>query len=911
MSDFDTLRTLCECCQGVTSATPVEFANRPGLSALAYRAGTHARFKASMLAGLSASPALRDLTTRRDGDLTVALLDGWATVLDVLTFYQERIANEGYLRTAVERRSLLELARAIGYELGPGVAATTYLAFTADDSPGSPTEAVIAVGTRAQSIPGQDELPQSFETAEEITARARWNALEPRRIETQFVQSPIRKLLLAGTGLGLEVSDRLLAVQGDEYEVLRVTKVQEAIPPPASSDEPTTEVQVRPVDPAAAPLFPVYLGIPVALPPEPPGPLPFDAANVSNYVTSAISWSAAELASRLERLGWTESQLEPYLDELPRPSASTPLQIFALRVQASFFGHSAPRWGSLPKSWRDKTDNAYAPYSIEWKEDHSADVIKDSQGSFHSSGHDVFYLDQAQKKILAGSRIVLEEAGTGTARAYTVEDVSETSRSDFGLSGKATRVRVDTDEDLDQFEFRTAVAWGASEELTLAEVPREDAVTGTTVELETFALGLEPGRRVAVKGERADLAGVVATEVRELAEVEHDFHAGATRLVFTEELGLEYRRSTVKICANLARATHGETRVQVLGSGDASIPFQRFALQHKPLTYVAASSASGGESTLEVRVNGVLWHESPDLYRLGPEDRSYVLRRDDDGTTRVLFGDGVHGARLPTGSENFTATYRNGIGLGGHLDAGRISMLATRPLGVREVVNPVPAAGAGDPESRDEARRNAPLTVLTLDRIVSLDDFQDFARAFSGVGKARADWLWDGRRRVGHLSVTGADATPLAADAPLLGTLREAIDDLRDPFQPLVLSPAEALLFRLEARIKIDPDHLPATVFTAIEDALETGFSFAARDLAEGVARSHVISAIQGVAGVVAVDLEALVYEPAGSGVPQGERLPALPARLGPAPFAGADRPILGAQLLTLAPQGVTLEEMS
>jgi len=52
-------------------------------------------------------------------------LDGWATVADVLTFYQERIANESYLRTAIERRSLLELARKIGYELRPGIAAGT------------------------------------------------------------------------------------------------------------------------------------------------------------------------------------------------------------------------------------------------------------------------------------------------------------------------------------------------------------------------------------------------------------------------------------------------------------------------------------------------------------------------------------------------------------------------------------------------------------------------------------------------------------------------------------------------------------------------------------------------------------------------------------------------------------------
>ena len=61
--------------------------------------------------------ALRSLTTRDPDDFTIALLDGWATLADVLTFYQERIANELWLRTATERDSILRLAQLIGYRL--------------------------------------------------------------------------------------------------------------------------------------------------------------------------------------------------------------------------------------------------------------------------------------------------------------------------------------------------------------------------------------------------------------------------------------------------------------------------------------------------------------------------------------------------------------------------------------------------------------------------------------------------------------------------------------------------------------------------------------------------------------------------------------------------------------------------
>ena len=69
---------------------------------------------------------------------------------DVLTFYGERIATESYLRTATERRSILELARLIGYELKPGVAASTLVAFTVEDPP-VPVGEALAPGWRSST----------------------------------------------------------------------------------------------------------------------------------------------------------------------------------------------------------------------------------------------------------------------------------------------------------------------------------------------------------------------------------------------------------------------------------------------------------------------------------------------------------------------------------------------------------------------------------------------------------------------------------------------------------------------------------------------------------------------------------------------------------------------------------------
>src|SRR5205814_2898526 len=183
--------------------------------AIAYRTGTYGRFLASMLARLSspAHPALAGLTVRSLDDPATALLDGWAVVGDVLTFYTERIANEGYLRTATEDSSLRLLGRLVGLAPRPGVAAGTYLAYTVDRDPsGRDTTVTIPRGSRAQSVPAPGEDAQPYETSEDLTARWSWNDLKVL-LRTPVGPSNVDKrdsLPLAGTTTNLKPGDRLL-----------------------------------------------------------------------------------------------------------------------------------------------------------------------------------------------------------------------------------------------------------------------------------------------------------------------------------------------------------------------------------------------------------------------------------------------------------------------------------------------------------------------------------------------------------------------------------------------------------------------------------------------------------------------------------------------------------------------------
>jgi predicted phage baseplate assembly protein len=380
-----------------------------------------------------------------------------------------------------------------------------------------------------------------------------------------------------------------------------------------------------------------------------------------------------------------------------------------------------------------------------------------------------------------------------------------------------------------------------------------------------------------------------------------------TRLTLTTALANCYERATVSVNANVAPATHGETVGEIAGSGDAAQANQRFALKQAPLTYVASGSdPSGAASTLQARVGDVLWSERATLYGSGPKDRVYTLRHDDSGQTTVEFGDGVAGARLPSAQNNLRFSYRKGLGVAGNLRTGQLATLLSRPLGVRAVSNPTPASGGQDAETLARARSNAPLRILTLDRAVSAQDYADFARAFAGIDKASATWINDGRARGIYVTVAGSGGDAIASGSATQTSLIAALREFGDPLLPLSVQSYGQASFALEANVKVDPAYEAAKVRAAVKAALIAAYAFEARDFGQQVTIDEVYAAIQGVAGVVAADIQTLYRVDTGPVAPQPK--PRLIAAL---PAVQSDGSVNAAELLSLDASLLSLGAMS
>jgi predicted phage baseplate assembly protein len=993
----------CGCCE-VDLPQPEVF-NRPGLPTLAYRIGTHPTFLRRALARLPSQSVPSDgpdgarplaaLTIRSSDDPAIALLDAWATSADVLTFYQERIANEGYLRTATERPSVLQLARTIDYELNPGVAANAFLAFTVEDTPGTSSVATVSQGTKVQNLPEQGQLPQTFETDEEITTRAEWNTLRPRLTRPQ--ELAIREAANGKAKLYLlGISTSFAAGTYETIDAAQFYPLDPATPLPATGVVQAVEVKQVCLTGMSANFKAGGLLLLVGKrgsggvktltkrikrveeepeltrtrielednPPKPsftPPPLEvativldrfaLEAAHVDNVIRKQ-TWRERDLTAFLAIQGWSRRNMLGYINKAAltggRPSSAlvegiaeaaraevagaqlvtteVARGVFAFKAQVGFFGHNAPRQETLPKPDNTRGGTTNDPYQNSWDGTNPRTIWTNSQGSGYANA-DV-YLERSLPEIVSGEWVVVENTGASRKTIpYQVSDVSEESLVDYGMGGKATGLSLrnaDGSSPLKKeqdFKVRRTTAYVQSESLELAQLPIEQPVVqGTTeLQLDRMVLGLQEDQPLALSGEREDLSGVTNTEIVILSNIRHT--GGYTVLSFEEGLRHPYVRKTVTLNANVARTTHGETVVEVLGSGDGAQSNQRFVLKKPPLTYVSASTASGSRSTLRVRVDGILWEEAPRLYGSGGRSENYIVRME-DGKAHVIFGDGEAGARLFTGVENVVATYRTGIGLPGMIGADKLTLLQTRPPGIRSVTNPLPTTDAAEPESRDSARANAPLTVLVLDRIVSLRDFEDFARGFSGVGKARAVALWKDRMQLVHITIAAAapTATPdedgatsalstnvVESTSPVHANLVEAIRSASDPSQRFRVASYRPLFFNVKARVLVNPRHSSPTVLGDVETALKTAFSFERRAFGQPAMVAEIVATIQGVDGVLATDLDQL-YRYQQNVAP-------------PAPDEQITPPILDVQqvrqegdvdeLLLINPVGIKLEEMT
>lgn len=862
---------------------PIE--NRPGLPTVAYRVGCYAEMREVMLSRLNADPRLANWTHRGVDDPGVALVESAAIVGDILTFYQQLYANEFFLRTARWRESVADLVRLLGYRLAPGLGGETRFALLAKGD--HPVTVPKQFGFKAQ-LEGQSQ-PVVFEAAEALTAYphlSSFNLFRPRvtpsidrGTNTFQVVTPLPE------GFTLNPGDRLLLGVAD--------------PSPANPAE-LRHAQIAVVDRTWESFGTTYAAIKGGI------------ASLGLHVWGFGKSEPAEMISKSSKLiGKTPLQFL-FSSPFPMPQAGLKNQeqqltlvqdgvpeMFAFKLGPSYrhFGHNAP-----PQKVEFNAQG-WASINSEISFARQLDTLTQLPADL-SLGSTDLPLDATVDNISSGVQVVVEgrfsaSPGGSSVRRWLVRNVEgvETRNAAWGaLTGPSTVLDLDHNltvthgNNLLNFtDLRTInvhVVTGAGFRLCAEPIDTPPAkgmeldFFGTTEEAEALA-----GRDLLLLREDGGWGEAHVASVYPGLDPERQRFR---RIVLDREVtyaDFERDNPTVTVYGNVLAATQGKTEDEVaLGNGDRSQIFQTFALPKSPLTYLLAPEETPPQhAELEVWVEGVRWNRVDSLFGAKPTDLVYVIREDAEGKSYLQFGDGKTGARLPSGVGNVVALYRTGSGATGPLKTDTTPQPSGRLPGLEKVLMPGPAVGGSQPESEETARIAAPGRMQSLDRLVSLADFEAEALALPGVLKARADWADPNgipcvRLTVLTESESDADALKITESIAALnyskGPRRHAVDVVQGHRRWVAL----ALTAGYDARRLSDDVRLAILEALGVSGQEANGvegdqglFSLARRQFGQSAHSSQIIAAVQQVPGVVWVKLTASGFAPGSAAPPPAE----------------------------------------
>ncbi|MHA7629910.1 baseplate J/gp47 family protein [Corallococcus sp. M7] len=758
------------------------------------------------------------------GDFAGTLMELAALLGHTLGAYQDRYANDAFLGTALTAKALVRHGRRLGYEPGPGLAATGYVLLTLKDDVSGTVLRGLAMGSAAVG----EKKAQDYETTEDLAVSAAWSELLPYDALAVLPLSGKSVFEVEGTGLGI--------AQGDFVVIERGTTLS------------AHEVSAPPVEEGGRTRLTVKQPL---------------TGNDSSF-PGAVVW--AKPAHDLHLFGWdtpassfTETELRA--GALPTSPASYPAHGYTVtpangsseandlylseELKKSVVGTPGVRVTSAGLSALRITSEVSRNVTFSKVRHVVVQIPKDPT---KPSGDQVTVLDEKPTVSVARTVTTLQATVGGTTLTRSGQDI-RTSRWLLG------------------FGVKTAL---------VATGPNPAAITqpgSTPVRLDRLVADLEPGRLVAL-GERT---GGARYEIVRLTSVGTWADGNSTvRTQLTWEpveppvAGAPWTFGALRILGNVARISHGKTASEVLGGSDGSTPFLRFPLKQKPLTYLP--SLNGAEPELEIRVADVLWHRVVDFVASSPEDRCYLVQRDETGTVSVVFGDGIQGAIPSSGRNHIVATYRIGIGPDGDADAFAVSRLKKAHPLVERLANPLAVKGGVAPAEPEEVRTQATGYIRTFDRAVSVEDHKQLALQFPGIVKASAEWtkLEGGAEGI---RVVVADAKGTAATAT---QVKDFLQARRDTTVLLDVVGPELVGLKLKLTVESDPAYLRESVERAVRDALcgtskdAPGlFAFEARDLGQPAFLSELYERIEHAPGVTFVQLHLFdTLEEVGKGQP-------------------------------------------
>lgn len=299
-----------------------------------------------------------------------------------------------------------------------------------------------------------------------------------------------------------------------------------------------------------------------------------------------------------------------------------------------------------------------------------------------------------------------------------------------------------------------------------------------------------------------------------------------------------------------------------VGTSDGSVD-QEFSLFRFPVI----------QDTVQIFVDEgsgpVEWTRFDHLIDASNVTEGFSVRFDETGAATISFGDNVNG-RVPGSGATITATYRVGGGERGNVGVGTLTELIDEIAEVTSVTNPNAASAGADAETNDQIRVNAPKSLRSLYRGVSLEDYANLAVQVSGIAKANATAA--GTAVTVYLAPLGGGA----ASASKKTQVQSYLDERKMFNHTVTLADPTYLDITIEVDVHVKDNYSKSAVEEAVETALAEMLAFSKVDFAHRVSVSMVYEMVHSVEGVSYASLTTLSTGGAGVAdvVPTATQIP-------------------------------------
>jgi len=295
------------------------------------------------------------------------------------------------------------------------------------------------------------------------------------------------------------------------------------------------------------------------------------------------------------------------------------------------------------------------------------------------------------------------------------------------------------------------------------------------------------------------------------------------------------------------------------------------------VSFVAdATMPAGVRADIDVVVDGQIWQAVASLKDSAPGDPHYAARMTEEGFLSIEFGDGERGRRLPTGMNNVRVRFRLGTGLAGNLAPGCLEKPARPHPLVDKLRQPLSSTGGGDMENAASLKRQAPKSLLTLERAVSADDYAHLAAAHAAVWRARAFPLPSALRRP-RIEVVVVPAGGVALDERLASMLEAFLAAHSLPGVDVTVSEFVRVWLHLDIELRIvSAEYDPELVKAQAAARLTEAFSLRSRDIGATLYVSDVYAVVETIPGVRNSSCS-LKFDRGGAVTDSGQRVEAGP----------------------------------